>query len=88
MKNILPPWLSPHINKLDKQFFHHAYLISGRSGVGKNMLASYLSRMILCNSEDNRLCGTCQGCKLAENNNHPDFHRLTVLDDKKLIKQI
>ena len=85
MKNILPPWLSPHIIKFDKQFFHHAYLISGRSGVGKNLLTSYLSKMILCNSKDNELCGSCQGCKLAENDNHPDFHRLMVLDDKKLI---
>ena len=85
MKNTLPPWLSPHINKFDKQFFHHAHLIAGRSGVGKNLLSSYLSKMILCNSKDNELCGSCQSCKLAENDNHPDFHRLTVLDDKKLI---
>ncbi len=41
--------------------------------------------MILCNSKDNELCGSCQSCKLAENDNHPDFHRLMVLDDKKLI---
>ncbi len=85
MKNTLPPWLSPHINKFDKQFFHHAHLIAGRSGVGKNLLSSYLSKMILCNSKDNELCGSCQSCKLAENDNHPDFHRLIVLDDKKLI---
>ena len=85
MKNTLPPWLSPHVNKFDKQFFHHAHLIAGRSGVGKNLLASYLSKMILCNSKDNELCGSCQSCKLAENDNHPDFHRLMVLDDKKLI---
>lgn len=85
MKNTLPPWLSPHINKFDKQFFHHAHLIAGRSGVGKNLLTSYLSKMILCNSKDNELCGSCQSCKLAENNNHPDLHRLMVLDDKKLI---
>ena len=39
MKNTLPPWLSPHINKFDKQFCHHAHLIAGRSGVGKNLLA-------------------------------------------------
>ena len=85
MKNTLPPWLSPHINKFDKQFFHHAHLIAGRSGVGKNLLSSYLSKMILCNSKDNELCGSCQSCRLAENDNHPDFHRLIVLDDKKLI---
>jgi DNA polymerase III subunit delta' len=85
MKNTLPPWLSPHINKFDKQFFHHAHLIAGRSGVGKNLLSSYLSKMILCNAKDNELCGSCQSCKLAENDNHPDFHRLIVLDDKKLI---
>lgn len=85
MKNTLPPWLSPHINKFDKQFFHHAHLIAGRSGVGKNLLSSYLSKMILCNSKDNELCGSCQSCRLAENDNHPDFHRLMVLDDKKLI---
>jgi DNA polymerase-3 subunit delta' len=41
--------------------------------------------MILCNSKDNELCGSCQSCKLAENDNHPDFHCLIVLDDKKLI---
>jgi DNA polymerase-3 subunit delta' len=85
MINTLPPWLIAHINKFNKQLLHHAYIISGRNGVGKNLLASYLSKMVLCNSKDIGICGTCQGCKLAENENHPDFHRLMVLEDKKLI---
>ena len=31
---------------------HHAFLISGRKGVGKGQLVHYLSAFILCNDND------------------------------------
>ena len=64
---------------------HHAFLISGRKGVGKGQLVHYLSEFILCNDSDIDICGNCSSCKFSSFENHPDYHELQVLPDKKLI---
>ena len=64
---------------------HHAFLISGRKGVGKAQLVHYLSAFILCNDNDIDVCGNCTSCKFSSLENHPDYHELQVLPDKKLI---
>jgi len=81
----LPPWLKQYTIKIDKSHMHHAYLISGREGVGKSTLAEYFSLNTLCHSERNDLCGICHSCKLTDLINHPDFHDLKPLPDKKII---
>ena len=81
----LPFWLEIHLKSFNRQNMHHASLISGRKGVGKKELAQYLSTLFLCNEKEERPCGKCYSCKISELNNHPDFHELIVLENKKLI---
>lgn len=52
-----------------------AYLFSGIKGVGKETVAMYFARSILCENEDNGdlPCGTCGGCRKIANDNHPDL---------------
>ena len=85
MSNQLPFWLKPHVSFLNKDSMHHAFLISGRKGVGKSQLVHYLSAFILCNDNDIDICGNCSSCKFSSLENHPDYHELQVLPDKKLI---
>ena len=80
-----PTWLESHSNKLDNNFLHHAYLISGRKGAGKSLLANRLATQVLCHSIEDILCGECHSCKLSDLENHPDFHTLKILPEKKLI---
>lgn len=56
----------------------HAYIFSGRDGVGKSRTAFELSKLLLCekpvienNSADS--CGLCRACKLFQAGSHPDF---------------
>jgi DNA polymerase-3 subunit delta' len=81
----LPSWLYAHSSKFDNNFLHHAYLISGRKGVGKSLLANRLAMQVLCHSTEDSLCGECHSCKLSDLENHPDFHTLKILPEKKLI---
>ena len=81
----LPSWLYAHSNKFDNNFLHHAYLISGRKGIGKSLLANRLAMQVLCHSTESSLCGECHSCKLSDLENHPDFHTLKILPEKKLI---
>jgi len=85
MSNQLPFWLKPHVSFLNKDSMHHAFLISGRKGVGKGQLVNYLSAFILCNDNDIEVCGNCSSCKFSSLENHPDHHELQILPDKKLI---
>ena len=80
-----PTWLESHSNKLDNNLLHHAYLISGRKGAGKSLLANRLATQVLCHSIEDILCGECHSCKLSDLENHPDFHTLKILPEKKLI---
>ena len=47
----------------------HAILFSGRSGVGKKILARYTAELFLC---ENGACGECSVCRNIENGVHPD----------------
>ena len=71
MNNNLPSWLQRHINIFDNEKIHHAFIISGSKGIGKNLLIESLAEKILNN-------------KISLENN-PDFHNLKILDEKKLI---
>lgn len=67
----------------------HAYLFTGPSGVGKEMLATRLAGVLLC-AEPRSVpapanaagrtwrdaCGRCTDCRLFAAGTHPDFHRI------------
>ena len=81
----LPSWLIDHTDNFDADPIHHAHIISGRDGIGKDLLAVYLAKLILCHGEERGHCGNCQSCNLTDDINHPDLSKLEVLPDKKLI---
>ena len=85
MTEELPFWLHKHVASFDKEKMHHAFLISGRQGIGKSRLISHLSLITLCSNTNSVICGECNSCKFSNLENHPDFHELQVLENKKLV---
>src|SRR5712672_3119755 len=57
---------------------HHAYLLAGPEGVGKELLARTFAQAANCEAEDAsaRPCGICGACRAIERGNFPDvsFH--------------
>ena len=49
----------------------HSYLFFGTEGIGKKVFAKEFSKMILCNSKDEKPCNKCKSC--IEFDNNPDF---------------
>ena len=59
----------------------HAYLLVGPSGVGKEALAFFLAKLLLCENPDltgdmARACDSCAGCRKFEHQAHPDLEIL------------
>lgn len=54
----------------------HAYILSGEKGSGKKTVANAFARMLQCEGEGEKPCGTCRSCRQAESNNHPDIIRI------------
>lgn len=48
----------------------HAYLLVGKDA---DALAIHLSKMLLCESNDNKPCGHCGACQRIDNKTHADF---------------
>jgi DNA polymerase III delta' subunit len=53
-----------------------AVLLSGPSGVGKTTLALDLAAGLLCTADGGRPCRDCRACRLVDDGNHPDVHRV------------
>lgn len=57
---------------------HHAYLLDGPEGVGKELTGRALAARLLCEDEqiapDADSCGACRACRLFDRGSHPDFH--------------
>jgi DNA polymerase-3 subunit delta' len=66
---------------------HHAWLLTGPSGVGKTLIARELARLLLCDSptDGQDACGACRPCGLIDRSTHPDFIVVTLEEGKKLI---
>ncbi len=63
----------------------HGLLIYGQPGAGQADIGLWLASRLLCRSESTRPCGTCTDCHLMLAGSHPDFHWVSVLEDKKEI---
>ncbi|WP_137718264.1 DNA polymerase III subunit delta' [Methylobacillus flagellatus] len=61
----------------------HAWLLRGRSGIGKVDFALHWSRAWLCETPtaDAMACGQCSSCNWFEQGNHPDFRLLTLAQE-------
>lgn len=57
----------------------HAYIINGETGSGRRLLASALTKTLLCQhpTPEGDACGVCKSCLQAESNNHPDVRFVT-----------
>jgi DNA polymerase-3 subunit delta' len=59
---------------LARDHVHHAYLLAGPEGVGKELLARTFAQAANCEAEDAaaRPCGKCESCRGIERGNFPD----------------
>ncbi|PIC78724.1 DNA polymerase III subunit delta' [Sporosarcina sp. P18a] len=56
-----------------RQRIGHAYLFEGSNGAGKEAVAQYFTKLLLCmNPKENVPCETCHSCKRIESGNHPN----------------
>lgn len=57
----------------------HAYIINGETGSGRRLLASALTKTLLCENrtEQGDACGKCKSCLQADSGNHPDVRFIT-----------
>ncbi|RMH62629.1 MAG: DNA polymerase III subunit delta' [Zetaproteobacteria bacterium] len=55
---------------LDSGRLHHAWLLYGRAGVGKFVLARHLAQRYLCARR--KACGECHACRMFQAGAHPD----------------
>jgi len=83
------PWLQPIagqlLRQLERQQLHHALLLHGPDGLGKQALARQLAAALLCKQPASAgACGHCHGCQLQQVGNHPDFYEARVADAKSI----
>lgn len=64
----------------------HALMISGVAGSGKQVFAQALAALTLCRQPANgRACGVCSSCRQIAAGAHPDYHWVTIVEDKTVI---
>ena len=65
----------------------HAYIFTGKQGVGKKMFANELAYKWSCTAE-NKPCGVCKSCIQFNGGNSPDFQIITPTENSLKIDQI
>src|SRR3954469_17582078 len=70
---------------LSRDQVHHAYLLAGPAGVGKELLARTFAQAANCEAEDPaaRPCGRCESCRGLLRGNFPDV--ITVMPQAELV---
>ncbi len=51
-----------------------ALLLQGQRGIGKQRLAIWVARLLLCEAPRREPCDRCEGCRFAGDLKHPDLH--------------
>lgn len=49
-------------------------LLQGPRGIGKQRLALWLARLLLCEERGAEPCGNCRACRFSDELTHPDLH--------------
>lgn len=86
----LPAWQRLHA-RLQNNTLPHALLISGVAGTGKQHFTQAFAALALCRQPENaHACGQCGACRQLAASAHPDFHQVTIAEDKSgiLVDQI
>lgn len=67
-------WLQLN-NYIQQERIPQALLITGNAGMGKQQLAEYFARSVMCSSllSNGCSCGKCQSCRLFDAETHPDY---------------
>lgn len=80
----LYPWQQKQCSDLLKRAeannLHHALLLQGKNGAGRDNFALQLGRTLLCEQLNN--CGQCQSCLLHKTDAHPDLRQIN--SDKQI----
>jgi DNA polymerase-3 subunit delta' len=80
-------WLVPLRERLaaqhDRGRLPHGLLLAGSPGAGQAEVGTWLAARLLCRAPAAGACGRCADCRLFMAGNHPDFHWVGVLPDKK-----
>ncbi len=85
------PWLEAARSRLrsawQQQRLPHGLLIYGPAGVGKQALAHWVARAVLCdrNADELRACGECKSCQLFRAGTHPDLSLVQPEEGKQQI---
>jgi len=66
---------------LSRGHLHHAWLLYGMKGIGKDLLAEKLAAYLMCDSQS--ACGVCHGCQMLEAGSHPDVFRVGLIEGKR-----
>ncbi|NVK21743.1 MAG: DNA polymerase III subunit delta' [Kangiellaceae bacterium] len=73
-------------NQFNSGSMHHALLLLGAEGVGREIFASELAQWVLCQNRQQQPCGACKSCSLFTSEaGHPDYHVLDIETDKTQI---
>ena len=65
---------------------NHAYLFTGKKGVGKKKLAFQFARSLFCKENKADSCDECSDCKKIDHFNHPDVQLIERGENEKKIK--
>ena len=79
-----PPWLLNDAERLlsaiNSKRVHHALLVTGIEGIGRQSFCQWLSEALLCSERTEQgACGKCSACRQVLADAHPDF--LTILPE-------
>ena len=75
------PWQASLWHNLNqgRQKLHHAFLMHGRSGIGKYDFALSFSKALLCPNKNHtgHACNECSSCRWFGDESHPDFRLIS-----------
>jgi DNA polymerase-3 subunit delta' len=84
---MISPWHTAAWQTLMRQCgsLHHALLLTGPQGIGKQAFARHLAQALLCetNTPATLPCGTCLACHWFSEGNHPDFRLIEPVSEEQ-----
>lgn len=88
----LYPWLEPSrltiATAISQGRLPHALLLTGLPGLGKGVLAEAIARQLLCGAATLEAgpCGRCAACTQISAGSHPDYMKVQLEEDARVIK--